>query len=497
LGALGGEAEEQTIGFGDNPAVQLRKITEGGILTVAAAGNSFTPANGNGLPAGADDAVSVVATGPLDGIVTFSSGGTGTVDEEGFGGNGDEGDESQYDEKPDVTAPGGQAPIYPASVASPDFYDDIRAAKAGDPDSTYPDDEPPRDFTLKGGTSMASPYVCGAASLVAQAMEEDAPADVALPAPEETGFDDVMRLKQVLLATASETVFTAAPYHHVKTIPHPPTYEFGGRDPYEGFGRVNPDAAVDAVSRELPVGEPVRETVGLAVPEDSRAVAGYVAGSGSYEVSVEFSHLSGGNRGMAKGDPHLDLFVYDAETPASDGEPNVVAKAQAMQGSTGLSFSTPESGGTYFVVAKLVNVPGVVNGFDVQVDFDLTLERTADVVATGTRDDGGSVYRSSRTYAPEIEVEASSPVLVRDRKPSNWEPDAHGNGDVRFEDAEGDFEFVVYEADPAESQSFRYFLRTPEETGAYEFGPVEVSTDGGASWVAVDGTSARKYVVDG
>jgi hypothetical protein len=332
LGAFAGEVEENTLNFGDgNPAVELRRIAEGGILTVAAAGNYFTPAQGNDLPSGADEAVSVVATGPLDGIVTFSSGGLGTVDEEGVGGNGGENDDGRLDRKPDVTAPGGQAPIYPASIASPDFYDDIRAAKASDPDSTV-EDEPARDFTLKGGTSMASPYTCGATGLVAQAMEEDAPEDIALPHPTETGFEDVMRLKQVVLATASETVFTAAPYHNVKSIPHPPTYDFGGRDPYEGYGRVNPDAAVDAVSRELPVGQPVREQVGLNVPEDSRAVAGYVSGTGSYEVSVDFSHLSGGNRGMAKGDPHLDLFVYDAANPADNGEPNVVTRAQATRG---------------------------------------------------------------------------------------------------------------------------------------------------------------------
>lgn len=96
-----------------------------------------------------------------------------------------------------------------------------------------------------------------------------------------------------------------------------------------------------------------------------------------------------------------------------------------------------------------------------------------------------------------IDVDASGPVLVRDRKPASWEPDSHGNGQVRFEDAGGDLEYVVYEADPAAEQSFRYFLRTPGETGSYEFGPVEVSRDGGDSWVAVAGTSETTYVVDG
>lgn len=33
------------------------------------------------------------------------------------------------------------------------------------------------------------------------------------------------------------------------------------------------------------------------------------------EAAVEFSHYSGGDSGVTKDDPHLDLFVYDAEAP--------------------------------------------------------------------------------------------------------------------------------------------------------------------------------------
>ncbi|PSQ44045.1 hypothetical protein BRD07_00745, partial [Halobacteriales archaeon QS_9_68_42] len=214
-GAIGGIPVGIAGGVLDTTPGDIADITDGGILTVAAAGNSATPANGNSSPAVVEEAISVVATGPRDGIAAYSSGGLGGVNEDG-----------QPHAKPDVTAPGGH-------VNQLDW-----ASKAGNPDSKaeYGD---VRDFTGKGGTSMASPSVCGTAGLVAQAMEEDAPEALSLPEPAETTREDVMRLKSVLLSTASTTAFTAAPYHRAKA----PTYTFGERDPYEGYGRVNVDAA--------------------------------------------------------------------------------------------------------------------------------------------------------------------------------------------------------------------------------------------------------------
>jgi hypothetical protein len=387
--------------FGLLPASagSIRTAADEGILTVAAAGNSWTPANGNAEPAGVGETISVVATDPFDGITGYSSGGIGNVNESQDG----------FDFKPDVTAPGGDvkpdalvgisANLAEAVVnigtdiaglpsvtlpgvdtPTPDVYSLVRATKNADPTADVTDPaaasadttDVPRDHTEKGGTSMASPYVCGVAGLVAQAMEEDAPEQIALPTPADSGFEDTMRLKQVILATASTTAFTAAPYHNAQLAPSPAVYTHAERDPYEGYGRVNPDAAVDAVTRDLLAdAESVSydETLGLDVPFDSRAVAGYVEGTGkTLEASVSFERYSGANRGMAADDAHIDLFVYDAENPATPGEPNVVTSAVGVGGSPSVSVDT-EDGKIYYVVAKLVNVPGVVNGFDVQTHF--------------------------------------------------------------------------------------------------------------------------------
>jgi len=497
LGAAGG------LTYGTPEAV--RRIAEGGILPVAAAGNSYTPANGNAAPAVADEAISVVSTGPLDGISSFSSGGLGGVDEDG---------EGSY-LKPEVTAPGG--------------FDnnEINAALGEDGDGSGSHGDV-RDYVVKAGTSMASPYACGTATLAAEAMEFGAPDAIALPEPAETGLEDVYRLKQVVLATATETAFTAAPYHRAKA----PTYDFGGRDPYEGYGRVNPDAAVDAVSNDLfdptspafdvenaaaatpPETDDDGETgptsvsttlsgeVGLNVPEDSRALAGYVeAGGGTLDASVDVSHLSGGNTGMAKGDTHVDLFVYDAESPGTNGAPNVVASAMGMDGSASLSvdvgareFEGNEADTrTFYVVAKLVNVPGVVTGYDVQANLsvDLAFEaadvpveppETVDLNVSGTRGDDGSVFTGGQSNRVTVTVEAfneelTDAVSVTDRLPGGWTVDPE-YGDVNsFNEETGEVTFTrdVARSDlGTDAATLEYFAEAPSgasSTGRDTFGP--------------------------
>jgi subtilisin family serine protease len=474
-GYVGGLPLGAAAGTFDRIPATIKDIAEAGILTCAAAGNAATPVNGNGSPAVADEAVSVAATGPLDGISGYSSGGIGAVDED---------DGGAY-MKPDLTAPGGT------------LTDLANAALAGDADT--PEDEQPaiRDYTGKAGTSMASPYATGVSGLVAQAMEEDAPDAISLPAPAEAGFGDAMRLKQVLLATATETALTAAPYHRAKT----PTYDFGGRDPYEGFGRVNPGPAIDAVTRDISPSSTTSEVVGLNVPEDERAAAGYLdVEPGTYEVSASFSHFSGGDAGATKENPHVDLFVYDAENPADNGEPNVVARAQGLSGSPSASFTT-DSGGVYYVVAKLVEVPGVVNGDDVQVHFDLSTATLQGFVAAGARSDDGDAFTGGQTNKVDVSVEASDAVEVRDIVPYEWDVLEEYSEDVNYveRDPFDGKKYVYFNKDAAtEAVDASYFAEAPDAadlSNAYTFGPVQVSSDGGETWVQLSGTSDTNVVV--
>ncbi|PSQ44910.1 hypothetical protein BRD14_00305, partial [Halobacteriales archaeon SW_5_68_122] len=71
-GAVGGIPIGIAGGALDTTPGDIENITDGGILTVAAAGNAATPANGNSSPAVVEEAISVVATGPRDGIAAYS-----------------------------------------------------------------------------------------------------------------------------------------------------------------------------------------------------------------------------------------------------------------------------------------------------------------------------------------------------------------------------------------------------------------------------------------
>ena len=470
LGAAGGT-------LGTIPA-SIKDIARGGILTCAAAGNSATPLNGNGAPAVADEAISVVATGNLDGIAGYSSGGVGAIDED---------DRDTY-MKPDVTAPGGT------------LTDLIDAVRRGLPNTAESEQDAIREYTLKAGTSMASPFTTGTAGLVANAMEADAPAGISLPEPANTDLDDVLRLKQVLLATASETVFTAAPYHRA----HAPTYEFGGRDPYEGYGRVNGDAAVDAVTREL--SGTTSETVGLNLPEDSRAVAGHVtAGPGTLTASVEFDYYSGGNKGSAEDDPQLDLFIYDAANPEPEtGEPNIVARATTLGGDSATanaSFGRDAAESVYYVVAKLTNVPGGVNGDDIQAHFDLSVDVEPGVFVSGTRTDDGAVFTAGQTNEMNLTVNPSSAGPVRDAIPSEWDVLTDFSDDIeRVEEANGvQYVYFTEKAAADTTNEYTYLVEAPKDgtvvsdTGRYQFGPIEVEING--EWTAAAGTSETNTVV--
>lgn len=500
-GSVGGSSEE----------VLIRTIAEHGVLPVAAAGNDFGAPTG--APALADEALAVTATNYVDGVTAYTSGGAQAQDEDG----------GTYG-KPDVAAPGGS---YEAGA---------RSAEAKAEDDNTPGTDGVRDYVNLPGTSMASPYACGVATLLAQAMEEDAPADIRLPSPQSLHEDHtaeerlahVRRLKSVLLGTASTTAFNAAPYHR-----HPVRYVHDGRDTYEGYGRVNPDAAVDAVTSDLFAGVTVEATegataeasvsghVGVDVPDDPRAFAGYVrVPAGTLDVGVEHTHYRGGNTGMAEGAPHLDLCVYDAENPLEGGEPNTLGSAQGPQGAPSVSVTVeavrddpttdPDETEyrTLFVVVKLVDVPGVVNGYDVRsvFDVDLSFEATGDLPlpsfsASGSRADDGQVFTQGQTNRVEVTLESMSDgvteVRITDQVPEGWtvEPFGDAQSDEPIEGpATVDLGTVTRSELEASGDgvSRSYFAEATGGTGRYTFGPAEADVVAKESGVAFsgDGTAA-------
>lgn len=391
-----------SLGFGNDLGIAGGKLSDGsiraykalaeaGVLTVSHHPGVTPPSYPDRAPAGADESISVVETGPWDGITSENRHEPAAVDE----------DQHTAYRKPDLTAPG-SIPGYP-----------LQAAISGDAWLSEEEQDPIRNYDSTVNYYVHTPFVAGTAGLVAQALEEEAPDSISLPPPGDAGFEDTMRLKQTILATASETPFTASKWHKLK-----PSYNFGGHDPVEGWGRVNVDTAVEAASRNLtpksavvnkkdgngrskrPGDVPasntrrkgtstitVDEEVGLKLPRDSRAVAGHIDGvSGTYEVSVKFSHYTGGDKTRTTAPPHIDVFIYDAKNPNKHGTPNIEARSQALTGSTSFRFesdsgasSKESNGGTYYVVSKLVNIPGGYNSNDIQANFSLSVKHINNV----------------------------------------------------------------------------------------------------------------------
>lgn len=375
LGILGGMASNGSI-------EAYKALAEAGVLTVGRAPSHQPPAIRDRATAGADESIQVVNAGPWDGIRAKDTTDPAAFDEDG---------EGVY-RKPDVTALGPGIGSDPTEL--------VVGAENADAWRTEEEQGPIRTYKAWSNISAQAPFVAGMAGLVAQALEENAPDEIALPPPEAAGFTDTMRLKQTILATASETHFTAAPWHDTA-----PAYDFGGHDPIEGWGRVNIDAAVEAAVRNLtppsarasdrmqgnpPDTTTITEKVGLNLPRDSRAVAGHIAGKpGIYEVSIDFSGYTGDDKTrVTSPSPHLDLFVYDAKNPDKHGTPNIVGKAQGTTGSASLQFVAGQPGpnatrgGAYYVVAKLVDIPGGFNSHDIQATFALSVEnRSAESVS--------------------------------------------------------------------------------------------------------------------
>lgn len=240
------------------------------------------------------------------------------------------------------------------------------------------------------------------------------------------------------------------------------------------------------------------------MPGDSRALAGYVeAKGGTLDISVDVSHLSSGNTGMAKSDTHVDLFVYNAESPGTNGAPKIVASAMGMDGSANLSVdvSARDFEGndtktrTFYVVAKLVNVPGAVTGYNIQANLDIDLAfkaadipieppETVDLNVSGTPGDEGSVFTSGQSDRVTVTVKAfngemADAVSVTDQVPGGWTVDPE-YGDVdEFDGETGEVTFTRDVAqgdlgtDAATLEYFAEALSGASSTGRDTFGPAE------------------------
>ncbi len=304
-------------------SVSLRdKVTSAvrsGVIVVLSAGNSASEsteeARGMGDPARAALAITAGASNDNNALTEYST--YGFPDPRKYTGE---------DYKPDLLAPGGSY-----------YYTGIMAADTGTTDGGLGPDREPDDYTAAQGTSFSSPFIAGCAALVIEALERQG-------LRWDFNSDKHPRLvKMLLCATASETNGPRENGQFNPTLQRAARGPDGfpvGKDRYEGYGLVNADAAVEAVSLTYTPGTTARAELG-PTSTDRRVWARTVhlsAGTG-LDVTLE---------NPAEGD--FDLHLYSM-TPSASGTPVLLASSTNPGAGVGEALSYTSSSDAALLLA--------------------------------------------------------------------------------------------------------------------------------------------------
>jgi hypothetical protein len=296
-----------SLGFSSEVATvdtAVENLVNAGITTVCAAGNSGSGANYIFTPGSVDTVITVAAMNEFDNITSYSS----------QGGTSQDGGQTI---KPDITSPGGS--FYGVPTFSASNYSGYAAPMQG--------------------TSMATPIVAGAVDIVQQAMG-------GYKAWNWTESQALMP-KMILLMTATET------YPNLRegsTSAYSPTLNNGGKDAQEGYGRLNLDAAVDAVLKSYQVGSNVSGTLGAPPTPTNISVL-----SQKLDWARNVQLFSGVKYNFTLSVPSgadFDLFLYNTIGDAY-GQPMILAKSTtaATGGFQSITY-TPQTTGEYYIVVK-------------------------------------------------------------------------------------------------------------------------------------------------
>ena len=292
-------------------------LVNSGVCTVVAAGNSGSGSNYIYSPGSVDEAVTVAAMNQFDNIASYSS----------------QGGTSRYtgkSVKPDLTAPGG------SFFAAPLFSVD---SNLNDADGEWLDVRA-NDSAPMQGTSMATPVVAGAAEIVAQALGGYASWNWTR--------SQALQSKMILLMTATETYPNL---REAATSAVSPTLNRGGKDVHEGYGRLNVDAAADAVLKTYQTGTSVSDSLGkpptladISVLGQRLAWARNVQLVSGVKYNFTLSVPSGAD---------YDLYLYNT-TGNAYGEPVVLASSTTatLGGVENITYTASVSG-EYYIAVKL------------------------------------------------------------------------------------------------------------------------------------------------
>ncbi|HMF32086.1 MAG TPA: S8 family serine peptidase [Candidatus Lokiarchaeia archaeon] len=330
-----------------NVLIQCNQLVDEGVMLAAIAGNDG-PAAGFPFEAGgpiylgaADKTISVGAISSTNNLTSYSSSGGATwplytadfkTQTNGF------------TTKPDVVAPGGEFPSY-NGTNHPLLLPEANTA------DLWRQDKPYNVLIGSQGTSFAAPVVAGVAQLLVQALGG--------MTSWQYSSSQALQVKSLILMTATETnqARDDNPLTKLDESQYSPTLDRGGKDTQEGYGRINPAAAIQAVTTQFNFTAP--------------APSGYLWGQDSGPINATrcwatrvFINSSSVYQFTLANPPtgDFDLYLYQVQ-PTSTGDPVIFMKS--VNAGLGINETLPNfsvfESGMYYLVVKAVSGEGLWN----------------------------------------------------------------------------------------------------------------------------------------
>jgi len=301
---------------------KVNTLVNNGVIVVVSAGNEADIASEAyrkmGDPARAAQAITVGASNDENALTDYSMYGF-TAPRTNAG----------EDFKPDLIAPGGSF-----------YYTGIMSVDSSTSDGAGVDREP-NDYASAVGTSFSAPFVSGCAALVIDAMQ-------AKGTLWKFGSSDHPRyVKMLLCATATETNTPRESKLDNPTLNRAAPSADGfpaGKDRYEGYGMINPDAAVEAVCQTFALGSTATAARGGSATA-KRACVKTMTLTKSVDVDLTLDNPPAAD---------FDLYLYSA-VPTGTGTPTLLAaSAKTGVGQDESLHYTPTAAGKALLVVKRV-----------------------------------------------------------------------------------------------------------------------------------------------